>query len=98
MPSPSAAYEKAGTYTFTITETVPEEAQNNKFNGITYDGTPKEIFTHYRELEEMGLAAPQVTYIVHELREKGFPLEESITTVDEACEALGRLLKKGGKS
>ncbi|MCR5369204.1 MAG: energy-coupling factor transporter ATPase [Clostridium sp.] len=66
--------------------------------GLVYDGTPKEIFTHYRELEEMGLAAPQVTYIVHELREKGFPLEESITTVDEACEALGRLLKKGGKS
>ena len=36
------------------------------------DGTPKEVFAHYRELEQVGLAAPQVTYIMHDLKERGW--------------------------
>jgi energy-coupling factor transport system ATP-binding protein len=38
---------------------------------IIYDDTPKEVFKHYKELEEMGLAAPQVTYIMNQLKDKG---------------------------
>ena len=53
-----------------------------------FDGTPKEVFRHYRELEKIGLSAPQVTYIVQELREEGAPLSERITTVEEAYEAI----------
>lgn len=64
---------------------------------LVYDGAPKEVFRHYKELEGMGLAAPEVTYVVQELREKGFALDDSITTVDEAATALMGLLKKGGK-
>ena len=37
-----------------------------------YNGTPKEVFAHYQELEKIGLAAPQVTYIMHDLKEKRF--------------------------
>lgn len=37
---------------------------------VMYNGTPKEVFRHYRELEEVGLAAPQVTYIMQELKKK----------------------------
>lgn len=59
-----------------------------------YDGTPKEVFEHYRELEAMGLAAPQVTYIVHELKEHGVPIEDDITTVEEAKAAILKLLGK----
>jgi energy-coupling factor transport system ATP-binding protein len=29
---------------------------------VMFNSTPKEVFSHYRELEEVGLAAPQVTY------------------------------------
>lgn len=61
-----------------------------------YDGTPKEVFRHYKELEAVGLAAPQVTYMVHRFRENGVMLSEDITTVDEAKTALLALLKKGG--
>lgn len=59
-----------------------------------FDGTPREVFEHYKELESMGLAAPQVTYISHALKEQGIPIEEDITTVEEARDAILRLLGK----
>ena len=37
---------------------------------VMYNGTPKEVFAHYQELEKIGLAAPQVTYIMHDLRKR----------------------------
>ena len=58
-----------------------------------YDGTPREVFEHYRELEAMGLAAPQVTYLTHALKEHGVPIDEELTTVEEARDAIVRLLK-----
>ncbi len=51
---------------------------------VQYDGTPKEVFVHFRELEKIGLAAPQVTYIMHELVKKGLKVDVSATTVKEA--------------
>lgn len=57
-----------------------------------FDGAPKEVFDHYKELETMGLAAPQVTYISHALKEEGFPIEGRITTVEEARDAILKLL------
>lgn len=59
-----------------------------------YDGTPKEVFEHYKELEAIGLAAPEVTYISHELKEHGVPIEDDITTVEEAKQAILRLFGK----
>lgn len=52
---------------------------------VAYDSTPKEVFAHYEELEEMGLAAPQVSYIVHKLRAKGLPVETDAITIEEAA-------------
>ena len=49
-----------------------------------FDGSPKEVFAHYRELEAMGLAAPQVTYLMHDLAEAGFDLSTDATKVEEA--------------
>ncbi len=57
-----------------------------------FDGPPKEVFSHYRELEAIGLAAPQITYIVQDLRRHGVPIAEDITTVEEARDEILRLL------
>ena len=67
-----------------------------------YDDTPKAVFSHYKELEAMGLAAPQITYIMHALKENGMDVDPDATTVEEAkisiLQALNRvhspLLKK----
>lgn len=61
---------------------------------VMYDGTPREVFSHYKELESMGLAAPAVTYVVKKLEEKGFAIDTSATTVEEAKEAILKALGK----
>ena len=38
----------------------------------------------WQKLEEIGLAAPQVTYLMHELKEEGFPVDCDATTIEEA--------------
>ena len=53
-----------------------------------FDGTPKEVFRHYKELEQIGLAAPQITYLVHDLRHMGLEIDEGITTVPGARGAI----------
>ncbi len=58
-----------------------------------YDGTPREVFRHYKELEAMGLSAPQITYIVHRIKDAGYNIDEDITTVPEARDAILKLLK-----
>lgn len=67
---------------------------------IQYNDSPKNVFIHYQELEKMGLAAPQVTYIMHELREKGLDVDASATTVNEAADSIMKALAatsvKGG--
>lgn len=62
--------------------------------GVMYDDVPREVFRHYRELEEVGLAAPQVTYIMHELQKKGLSVDVNVTTIGEATEEILRVLKK----
>ena len=59
---------------------------------LKQDGTPREVFRHYKELEEYGLSAPQITYIMHSLRDKGIMVDTEITRVDEACEEILRVL------
>ncbi len=61
-----------------------------------FDAPPKEVFRHYKELEQIGLAAPQITYVVQRLREQGISLDGDITTVKEATTAILGLLGKAG--
>ena len=63
-----------------------------------FDAPPKEVFRHYKELEQIGLAAPQITYIVHSLRDHGVPIADDITTVEEAKEAILELLDSPDKA
>ena len=59
-----------------------------------FDGAPREVFRHYKELETMGLAAPQITYLVHDLKARGIDIDDGITTVAEAREAILALRNK----
>ena len=59
-----------------------------------FDGVPREVFSHYKELERMGLAAPQITYIMHELKAKGLLADTSAITVDEAKKSILEALEK----
>ena len=55
---------------------------------VFMDGTPKEIFRRSEDLESVGLAAPQVTYVMRQLH-KIFPeLPKDVTTVEKAKVAL----------
>ena len=63
-----------------------------------FDDTPRKVFSHYQELEKMGLAAPQITYIIHALKEKGLDVDVNAITVEEAKDSILKALKKGGKA
>ena len=63
---------------------------------IPYDGTPREVFTHYEELEKIGLAAPQITYIMHDLAAKGIAVDVHATTVEEAKKSIMEALAGKG--
>ena len=59
-----------------------------------FDGTPKKVFRHYKELERIGLAAPQVTYVMNELVERGIDISTDATTVEEARDEILAWAKK----
>lgn len=55
---------------------------------IAYDGTPAEVFSHYRELEKLGLMAPQVTYVIEGLAKRGISLPHNAITVEQAVASI----------
>ena len=61
---------------------------------IVATGTPKEVFGQAKMLESIGLAAPQVSYVMMGLKEKGFNVPQDVYTIDEATEVLYSLLKQ----
>ena len=60
---------------------------------IAYDDTPVNVFRNVRELEEIGLAAPEISYIMQDLRQAGLNVAQDILTVDEAADEIYRALK-----
>ncbi|MCH5138764.1 energy-coupling factor transporter ATPase [Clostridiaceae bacterium UIB06] len=59
------------------------------------DGAPSQVFKEVDTLESVGLAVPQVTYLVKSLREKGFDISEDIFTVEQAKNEILKILNKG---
>ena len=55
---------------------------------VAFDGTPKEVFRHYKELERMGLSAPQITYVMQAMKEIGLDVDTDVSTVEEAKEEI----------
>ncbi len=62
---------------------------------VFLDGAPDYVFSHTDLLEEKGLAVPQVTYLMEELRAKGIPIEGQPTTLEMAEKEILRLHKAG---
>ncbi len=60
---------------------------------VMFDDEPREVFRHYQELEQVGLAAPQVTYIMQELKAAGLQVDTDITNIEEAKAAILQALK-----
>ena len=61
---------------------------------VLMDDVPREIFKRYKELEEVGLSAPQVTYIMEDLKKKGLPVDTSVLTIEEARDEILRALRR----
>lgn len=61
---------------------------------IMFDHPPKEVFKYYKELETIGLAAPQVTYIMNGLKEKGFSVDTNVTKIEEAVDQILKALDR----
>ena len=65
---------------------------------LQFDDTPRRVFRHYKELEPMGLMAPQVTYFMHDLIKAGWPVDADAMTVDEARDEIIKCVNKEGAS
>ena len=59
---------------------------------IMYDDIPKKVFRNYRELEKIGLAAPQLTYIMNALKANGFDVDTDAITMEEAVATVKKAL------
>lgn len=65
---------------------------------IVLDNVPKVVFSYYKELEKIGLAAPQVTYVMNALKEYGCEVQTDVTTVEEAADKIMQCMRqRGGK-
>ena len=60
---------------------------------VMYDGAPKDVFAQYQNLEAVGLAAPEITYLMHELRASGLPVDVNATTIEEAKRSILSVLR-----
>ncbi len=61
---------------------------------IMFDDTPEKVFRHYKELEEIGLAAPQLTYILNDLKKNGFDVDTDAITMQDAVETVKKALRR----
>jgi energy-coupling factor transport system ATP-binding protein len=62
---------------------------------IRFDGKPEEVFARVGELEKIGLAAPEVTYLLRDLRASGLPVNENIITAEAAVKEILNALQSG---
>ena len=60
---------------------------------LVMDGKPGEVFERFRELQSMGLAAPEVTYIMHKLNVYELPVDIRVTTIKEAADSIMSLFR-----
>jgi energy-coupling factor transport system ATP-binding protein len=59
------------------------------------DGRPSEVFKEINTLEDVGLAVPQVTYLMKELKDKGFNISEDAFTIEQAKEQILKNVRRG---
>lgn len=96
----SGLHQKLGTTIILVSHSMDDIAQYadrilvlNEGN-LQYFDTPKCVFRYYKELEKIGLAAPQITYVMQELRGAGIDVDGSIGTIAEAKDAILKLYQR----
>ena len=60
---------------------------------VAFDDEPRKVFAHYKELERMGLAAPEITYVMHDLKARGLQVDTGAITIEEAKESILKAVK-----
>jgi len=55
---------------------------------VAFDDSPRVVFSHGSELEEMGLGIPESARIIHMLKNKGFNVDPDVLTVEEAADTI----------
>jgi energy-coupling factor transport system ATP-binding protein len=63
---------------------------------IPFSGSPREVFAHGPELEEMGLGVPQMTRVFSRLRRMGVKIDPSVYTIEQARDAVLDALRRKG--
>ncbi|MDO5018183.1 MAG: energy-coupling factor transporter ATPase [Lagierella massiliensis] len=58
---------------------------------ISLQGSPREVFSKFEKIRELGLDVPQVTELSYRLRKDGVQLPEDILSIDEMVEAICKL-------
>ena len=58
---PELTFNHVGTYTFNVKETIPDGAQNNKFNGVTYDTNVTTVTVRVTDKDANGNKTGQLT-------------------------------------
>jgi len=58
---------------------------------------PEKFFRHDEGAGGSGLAAPQVTYILHKLKDNGFNVDVNATTIREARDTILKAMKEEGR-
>lgn len=61
---------------------------------VALEGSPSKVFKEVETLENIGLAVPQVTYLMRELRNRGFNVSDEVYTIKQGKEELLRILKE----
>lgn len=89
--------QKYGITIILITHYMEEAAQANRVvvidNGeVLIDNTPKEVFSHVKQLKSVGLDVPQVTELISLLEEEGIELDSHIIDESECVDVIERLL------
>lgn len=90
--------EEMGVTIVLITHYMEEAAQADRIvvidgGNVVMDDVPKKVFSQVERMKELGLDVPQVTELVHHLRQQGIDLPGDIITEDECVKALYELLK-----
>lgn len=91
--------EQYGVTIILITHYMDEAAQCERVlvmdkGNVIFDDTPKKVFSNVVALKKVGLDVPQVTELIYELIQEGYPLPHDIITEQECIDALTKLLKE----
>lgn len=61
---------------------------------VLFDGNKREVFSHQKDLEKIGLSVPFFTYLAKDLNDHGFPVKKDILTLQEAKDEILKVLRR----